>query len=283
MIHEEGSLALTPPSKGADSKLYCQSWLPDGDPKAVIILVHGYDEHSGRYAYFAEHCTARGYAVHALDHWGHGKSDGVNGFVPEFAVYHEGVDALIARIPDAHAALPKILVGHSMGGLIAATYLLENQSNFVGGVLSGPAIKAVEEPSSFLRFISRLLSKILPKMSVMALDSNGVSRDPKVVADYEADPLVSGSKISARLGYEMMKQMDHIQSEASKITLPLLMLHGQADSLTAAEGSQFLNDNIGSAEKHLKIYPELYHEIFNEPEKDQVLSDMTDWIDARLA
>lgn len=283
MIHEEGSLSLALPSKAAGSRLYHQSWLPDGDPKAVIILVHGYDEHSGRYQYFAKHCTARGYAVFALDHWGHGKSDGVNGFVPNFPVYHEGVDALLRQIPDTFATLPKILVGHSLGGLIAATYLLQNQSKFVAGVLSGPAIKAADEPSAFLRFISGLLSKILPKIGVIALDASGVSRDPQVVVDYEADPLVSGTKISARLGYEMMKQMDYIQSKASSLTLPLLLLHGEADRLTAAEGSLFLHDNIRSSEKRLKIYPDLYHEIFNEPEKDQVLTDMTDWIDARLA
>ncbi|GAB5488338.1 MAG: monoacylglycerol lipase [Parasphingorhabdus sp.] len=283
MIHDEGTIALAEPSKGAGSKLYRQSWLPDGAPKAVIVLVHGYDEHSGRYAYFADHCTARGYAVHAIDHWGHGKSDGTNGFVPDFSVYHDGVDALIAQLPEAHAKLPKILIGHSLGGLIAATYLLKHQSNFAASVLSGPAIKAADEPSAFLRFISRLLSKILPKMGVIALDASGVSRDPKVIADYEADPLVSGTKISARLGHEMMKQMDLVQSAASKITLPLLMLHGQSDSLTAVEGSQFLNDNVGSSEKQLIIYPDLYHEIFNEPEKDKVLTDMTDWIDARLA
>lgn len=283
MIHEECSLALALPSKGAGSRLYRQSWLPDGEVKAVIILVHGYDEHSGRYAYFADHCTAKGYAVHALDHWGHGKSDGINGFVPEFAVYHDGIDALLAQLPEAHANLPRILVGHSLGGLIAATYLLKHQSSFLAGVLSGPAIKAADEPSAFLRFISGLLSKILPKIGVIGLDPTGVSRDPNVVAAYQADPLVSGSKISARLGYEMMKQMDKIQSEASKIILPLLMLHGKDDRLTAAEGSEFLDANIGSVDKQLKIYPDLYHEIFNEPEKDRVLTDMTDWIDARLA
>ncbi len=282
MNHEEGTLILAPPSKGAGAKLYCQSWLPDGETKAVIILVHGYDEHSSRYQYLAKHCTDRGLAVHALDHWGHGKSDGINGFVPEFDVYHNGVDALIAQLPEAQAALPRILVGHSLGGLIAVSYLLENQAEFAGAVLSGPAIKAADEPSTFLRFISRLLSKIMPKMGVIALDPSGVSRDPQVVADYLADPLVSGKKISARLGFEMMNQMDHIQAEASKISLPMLLLHGEADSLTAVEGSKFLNDYIGSAEKQLKIYPELYHEIFNEPEKDAVLTDMTDWIEARL-
>jgi len=280
--HEEGSLTLAAPSLGAGAKLYRQSWLPDDDPKAAIILIHGYDEHSGRYQYFAEHCTKLGYAVHALDHWGHGKSDGVNGFVPAFSVYHDGVVALLAGLPDAHRALPRFLVGHSLGGLISATYLLENQSQFRAAVLSGPAIKAAEEPSAFLKFVSGILSKIAPKLGVIALEAEGVSRDPKVVADYLADPLVSGSKISARLGHEMMGQMDHIQAEASKITLPMLMLHGEEDSLAAADGSRFLNDKISSADKKIKIYPKLFHEIFNEPEKDAVLTDMTDWIAKRI-
>ena len=283
MKHEEGTLSLAPPSLGAGAKLYRQSWLPDDDPKAVIILIHGYDEHSGRYEYFAKHCTARGFAVHALDHWGHGKSDGVNGFVPAFSVYHDGVDALLSALPEAHNGLPKILVGHSLGGLISVTYLLEKQAQFKAAVLSGPAIKAADEPSAFLRFISGILSKIAPKLGVIALDAQGVSRDPKVVADYLADPLVSGAKIGARLGHELMGQMDRIQAEASEIRLPMLMLHGEEDSLAAAEGSRFLNEKISSADKTLKIYPELFHEIFNEPEKDAVLTDMTDWIDARLA
>lgn len=283
MKHEEGTLTLSATSKGAGAKLYRQSWLPETDPTAVIILIHGYDEHSGRYEYFARHCTDRGFAVHALDHWGHGKSEGVNGFVPAFSVYHDGVDALIAGLPSAHLELPRFLVGHSLGGLICATYLLARQSDFTAAVLSGPAIKAAEEPSAFLRLISGVLSRILPKLGVIGLEADAVSRDPKVVADYVADPLVSGSKISARLGHEMMGQMDRIQANASKITLPLLMLHGEEDSLAAADGSRLLNDRVSSADKQLIVYPELFHEIFNEPEKDAVLTDMTDWIEAKLA
>ncbi len=282
MKHETGSLTLAAPSAGAGAKLYQQSWRPDGDAKAVIVLVHGYDEHSGRYEYFAKHCTNHGFAVHTLDHWGHGKSDGRNGFVPKFSVYHDGLSALIDGLAESDAALPRILVGHSLGGLIAATYLLEHQSQFRAAILSGPAIMAAEEPSAFLKVISGLLSKISPKLGVIGLDAKAVSRDPQVVADYMADPLVSGSKISARLGHEMMMQMDHIQSHAARISLPLLMLHGAEDSLAAAEGSRFLDANVGSTEKQLFIYPALYHEIFNEPEKDAVLNDMTDWLNRLL-
>lgn len=274
---------LAAPSAAAGANLYCQRWTPDDAPKANIILVHGYDEHSGRYAYFAEHCVNHGFAVHTLDHWGHGKSDGENGFVPEFSVYHDGLDALLGQMPAEQQALPLILVGHSLGGLIGASYLLENQSNFAAAVLSGPAIKATEEPSSFMKGVSRFLSKVAPRMGVLGLEASGVSRDPKVVADYLADPLVSGTKISARLAAEMMGNMEAVQNQAARITLPMLLLHGEEDSLTAPEGSIFLNEHIGSKEKMLKIYPGLFHEIFNEPEKDAVLTDMTDWIERIIA
>lgn len=279
MRHEEGALNLVTPSAGAGATLYCQSWLPEHAPKAVIILAHGYDEHSGRYGYFAEHCVKNGFAVHALDHWGHGKSDGKNGFVPAFSVYHDGLDALIDHIPAEQKTLPFILVGHSLGGLIAATYLLKNQSRFAAAVLSGPAIKAGEEPSSFMKGVSRFLSKVAPEMGVLGLDASGISRDGEVVADYLADPLVSGHKISARLAAEMMVNMELVQSQAAKITIPILLLHGEKDNLTSPEGSVFLHERVGSHEKTLKIYPGLFHEIFNEPEKDAVLTDMTDWIE----
>lgn len=282
MKHSESQLSLPAGSKAAGAKLFYQSWMPDGDAKAVIILAHGYDEHSGRYQHFADHCTARGYAVYAVDHWGHGKSQGINGFVPAFSVYHDGIDQLLMVLPDTVKNLPRFLVGHSLGGLISATHLLDHQSEFMGAVLSGPAIKAAEEPSALLKFISRILSRIMPKLGVIALDAAGVSRDPAVVADYLADPLVSGRKISARLGHEMMNNMNMVQQQAGRITLPLLLLHGGDDRLTAPAGSTYLYDHVGSQQKAIKIYPGLFHEIFNEPEQAMVLTDMTDWLDQQL-
>ncbi|AMO73261.1 lipase [Sphingorhabdus sp. M41] len=260
-----------------------EKWLPDDDPKAVILLVHGYAEHAGRYEYFAQHCVGKGYAVYAIDHWGHGQSDGTPGFVPDFSVFHDGVDQLLASATHDYPALPVMLVGHSMGGLISATYLLSNQSKFAACVLSGPAIKAAEEPSAFLKAISGFLSRFFPKLGVLELDPNGVSRDPKVVADYLADPLVYNGKMGARLAAELLTNMTKIQENAGQISLPMLLLHGGKDSLAAAEGSEFLDRHISSSDKQLKIYPKLFHEIFNEPEKDAVLNDMTDWLDKQLA
>ncbi|WP_231862701.1 alpha/beta hydrolase [Sphingorhabdus sp. M41] len=283
MRHEIGTLTLSTGSTAAGSKLHMEKWLPDDDPKAVILLVHGYAEHAGRYEYFAQHCVGKGYAVYAIDHWGHGQSDGTPGFVPDFSVFHDGVDQLLASATHDYPALPVMLVGHSMGGLISATYLLSNQSKFAACVLSGPAIKAAEEPSAFLKAISGFLSRFFPKLGVLELDPNGVSRDPKVVADYLADPLVYNGKMGARLAAELLTNMTKIQENAGQISLPMLLLHGGKDSLAAAEGSEFLDRHISSSDKQLKIYPKLFHEIFNEPEKDAVLNDMTDWLDKQLA
>lgn len=282
MKHEEATLSLGRKSKAAGAKLFWQKWSPEAEPKAVILLIHGYAEHSGRYQYFAGHCLNKGYAVYAMDHWGHGQSDGMPGFVPGFSVFHDGVDQLLARAKQDFPDLPVMLVGHSMGGLISATYLLEKQDKFAACVLSGPAVKAAEEPSAFLKIISGFLSRFFPKLGVLELDPNGVSRDPQVVADYLADPLVYNGKMGARLAAEMLGNMTRIQQDAGQISLPLLMLHGGKDSLAAAEGSSFLDAHVSSTTKMLKIYPELFHEIFNEPEKDEVLNDMTDWLDKQL-
>lgn len=283
MRHEIGTLTLSTGSAAAGSKLHMEKWLPDDDPKAVILLVHGYAEHGGRYEYFAEHCVGKGYAVFAIDHWGHGQSDGTPGFVSDFSVFHDGVDQLLASATHDYPALPVMLVGHSMGGLISATYLLSHQSKFAACVLSGPAIKAAEEPSAFLKAMSGILSRFFPKLGVLELDPNGVSRDPKVVADYLADPLVYNGKMGARLAAELLSNMTKIQENAGQISLPMFLLHGGKDSLAAADGSKFLDGHISSSDKTLKIYPELFHEIFNEPEKDAVLNDMTDWLDKQLA
>ena len=283
MKRQDGTLTLPSGSEAAGAKLHLQKWLPDEQPKAIILLVHGYAEHAGRYHYFAGHCVAKGYAVFAIDHWGHGQSDGTPGYVPDFSVFHDGVDQLLVCAKEEFPNLPVMLVGHSMGGLISATYLLSNQSKFLACVLSGPAIKAAEEPSAFLKAVSGFLSRFFPKAGVLELDPNGVSRDPQVVADYLADPLVYNGKMGARLAAEMLNNMTDIQQNAGKISLPILLLHGQKDSLADAEGSKYLDAHISSPDKTLIIYPELFHEIFNEPEKDAVLTDMTDWLDRQLA
>jgi len=275
----EGMLVLNS-GAAAGSSLHYKFWPTAADPKAVVLLAHGYAEHLGRYEHVAAALTKSGYAVFAVDHWGHGKSDGERGFVPAFSVYLDGLDALLAAAKSAFPSCRRFLVGHSMGGLVAANYLIARQSAFAGAVLSGASIKAVEEPSAAVLFIGRILSKLAPKAGLIGLDANLVSRDPAVVADYVADPLVYTGKISARLGAEMIDAMKNAEEKAPTLTLPLLFMHGGADGLTAPEGSKILHERAASRDKTLKIYDGFYHEIFNDPGKEGVIADMIAWLDA---
>ena len=189
-------------------------------------------------------------------------------------IFHQQVSA---EFPD----VPKILLGHSMGGLISSLYLLRQQQDFIGCILSGPAIKTDIEPGILQMYLIRFLSSVLPTAGVLQLDANGVSRDPAEVAKYVNDPLVFHGKMSARKVFELFKAMHHIQANAEKITLPMLLLHGGDDAMAAAEGSRFLYSRISSTDKTLKIYPGLYHEIFNEPEKEEVFADLLAWCNER--
>ncbi|MGN6689506.1 MAG: alpha/beta hydrolase, partial [Sphingopyxis sp.] len=190
---------------------------------------------------------------------------------------------LLALVEANHPGTPRLLLGHSMGGLIATLFLIERQQVFVAAALSGPAIVPAEPPSRFTVWISRFLSRFFPRLGVLSLDADGVSRNPEVVAAYRADPLVYGGKIGARLGKEFMDAMAVAQADAPKITLPILIQHGEADRLTAPAGSRYLFDHVSSKDKRFEIYPGLFHEIYNEPEQAAVLDDLIGWFDAHVA
>ncbi len=264
------------------SRIFYQAWLPTPPPRAVLLLVHGLAEHSGRYEEFAEFFTAAGYAVYALDHPGHGKSDGRRGYIRQFSEFTHALALLLRDVKEQHSNAPLVLVGHSMGGLIAATFLVEHQESFAMAVLSGPAIKAHEEPPGIAILFMRLLALILPRLGVIQLDANGVSRDPEVVEKYVNDPLVYTGKVSARLAVEMFKAMNRVVEDAKDIRLPVLLLHGGADSLAAVAGSQVLHDAISSPDKKIVVYGGVYHEIFNEPERLDIMGEMRAWVDERL-
>lgn len=277
-----GTVILPAESAGAGARLHVTHWLPEGRPRAVLLLAHGYAEHAGRYQHVAKRLTDAGYAVYAIDHMGHGQSDGEGGFVPRFSAFTDGMAELLTLVEVNHGDTPRLLLGHSMGGLIATLFLIERQQAFVAAALSGPAILPAAPPSRFTVWISRFLSRFFPRLGVLSLDAGGVSRDPAVVAAYLADPLVYNGKIGARLGKEFMDAMAAAQAGASTITLPILIQHGEADSLTAPAGSQYLFDHVASADKTLKIYPGLFHEIYNEPEREAVLDDLIGWFDAHV-
>jgi len=260
--------------------LFVQSWLPDQPANAALLLVHGFGEHSSRYAHVAAHFVDNNYAVYALDHDGHGNSPGTPGFVERFSRYTDGVASLLKLIRAQQPGVPVFLVGHSMGGLISASFLLEHQQEFAGCVLSGPALASDVGPPGWLLAVNRVLAKVLPKLGMLQLDATAVSRDPEVVAAYLADPLIFKGKITSRLINEMFRTMQQVTDGAPGIRLPMLIMHGEADALVSPSGSRQLYELLGSTDKTLKIYPDLYHEIFNEPEQQQVLDDMLAWLEA---
>ncbi|KTE17329.1 alpha/beta hydrolase [Sphingopyxis sp. H115] len=277
-----GAVILPAESAGAGARLHVTHWLPEGRPRAIVLLAHGYAEHAGRYTHVATRLTDAGYAIYAVDHWGHGQSDGEGGYVPRFSAFLDGMSELLTLVEINHGETPRLLLGHSMGGLIATLFLVERQQAFVAAALSGPAILPAEPPSRFTVWISRFLSRFFPRLGVLSLDASGVSRDPAVVDAYRADPLVYGGKIGARLGKEFMDAMAVAQADAPKIRLPILIQHGAADRLTAPAGSRYLFDNVASQDKRLEIYPGLFHEIYNEPEQGAVLGDLIEWFDAHV-
>jgi alpha-beta hydrolase superfamily lysophospholipase len=274
----EGS--LTGPE---NATIYFQCWEPEHTARAVFVLAHGAAEHSGRYDIFGAYFASRGFAVAALDHPGHGRSDGTPGHVRSFDDYIDSLHLFQQQVSNDYPGIPQILLGHSMGGLIGTNYLLRNQGAFIGCVLSGPAIKTELKPPVWQMLMIRLLSRFFPKTGALQLDASGVSRDPAEVARYLSDPLNYSGKLSARLVAELFRAMGIIQARAAEITLPLLLLHGGADAMASPEGSRFLDAHVSSGDKTLHIYPGLYHEIFNEPEREQVFAEVLAWCEELLA
>jgi lysophospholipase len=260
--------------------IFRRTWLPAATPRAVIALAHGAGEHSGRYQHVAERLVAEGYAVYALDHRGHGHSEGPRALLDRIANTVSDLDSLIVLAAAEHPGLPVFLLGHSMGGLISLRYAMAHQDRLTGLILSGP-LAALDAAPAPVRVIAKALSAIAPKAPAIAVDSSLVSRDPAVVATYDADPLVHHGKLPVRTVAVLSDAVDSLPEGVRAITVPTLILYGTDDGLCPPRGSKMLAEQISSQDKTLKSYEGLYHEILNEPERDQVLDDIVSWLDAR--
>lgn len=277
MKHQEGYL------KGVrDTDIFYQYWLPEGEPKATLLVVHGVREHSGRYMNVVNHLVPSGYGVYGIDHIGHGKSDGERVYVERFQDYTTTLKKCFDMIREWQPERPIFLIGHSMGGLISAAFLLEHQDELSGAVLSAPSIKVSDNTSQAIIFVGKLLSIIMPKAGLIKFDAEGVSRDPAVVDAYINDPLAYTEKITARLGAEILKTMQRVTEQATEISLPIMIVQGSGDKVIDPRGAQLLYDLVASEDKTIKIYEGLYHEVFNEPEHEQVLNDVKTWLEAHL-
>ncbi len=277
MEHREGFLQGV-----RNAKIYYQAWLPEAACKAVLLVVHGLAEHSGRYMNVVNHFVPLDFAVYGIDHLGHGKSEGARVYVERFTDYTDTLKIYFDMVRAWHPDKPIFLVGHSLGGLIGAMYLLEHQNELAGAVLSGPLVKMAGDISPMVVFMGKLFSVLAPKAGLTALVAEGISRDPAVVQAYVNDPLVYTGKITARLAGELVAATQRITAEAAKITLPLLIVQGSEDKLVDPAGAKLLYDAVGATDKTLKVYEGFYHEVFNEPDRAQVLGDVESWLAAHL-
>lgn len=261
--------------------IFWRSSVPDSAPaRAVIVLVHGLGEHSGRYDHVAARLVGEGYAVHGGDHRGHGRSDGPRAFIEDMDNAVADVDTLVDSAVAAHPGLPVFMLGHSMGGLIALRYALAHQERLAGLILSAALaqLDAVPKP---LELVGRALSVIAPRAPLIAIDPNLVSRDAAVVEAYRSDPLVHHGKVPARTAAQLADAVERFPSTVGAITVPALILYGTADGLCNPAGSVMLGERIGSGDKTVTAYDGLFHEILNEPERETVLEDIVGWLATR--
>lgn len=265
-------------------RIVYDTWTPPAakKPKGTVVLSHGFGEHARRYDHVAKRFGEAGFVTYALDHRGHGRSDGKRVYVKDIAEYTGDFGTLVGIADREHPGLPKVVLGHSMGGGIVFAYAAEHADDYDLVVLSGPAIAAQEDVSGLLAIVGKTLGAALPGIPVQQLDASAVSRDPEVVAAYNADPLVWHGKVPAGVARALLLVGESMPQRARGITKPLLVVHGSDDRLIAAKGSEHLVDHVATEDVHLKIYPGLYHEVFNEPERDRVLDDVVSWIEARL-
>jgi acylglycerol lipase len=263
-------------------QLFRRWWRTDGDPPtAVVVLVHGAGEHSGRYEHVAERLVADGYAVHALDHRGHGRSQGPRALIDRVDHAVTDLDALVSAAVqhESAASIPILMVGHSMGAMLALRYAIDHQHRLDGLAVSG-ALASIEAPAA-LRIVGHAISIVAPTLGLITIDASLISRDPAVVEAYRSDPLVHHGKLPARTAAEIADTVATFPGRVQEITIPVLIMYGTEDRLCSPAGSDMLGERIGSADKRVVPYEGLYHEIFNEPEREAVLSDLSGWLAAR--
>jgi alpha-beta hydrolase superfamily lysophospholipase len=272
MQHREASFR-TP--DGLD--LYLQDWRPETQAKAVLAIVHGFGEHSGRYKNVVDYFVPRGYTVSSFDLRGHGRSPGARGAIKSWSEYREDVRAFLRTVTEQEPGKPLFLYGHSLGGEIVLDYALHYPEGLRGVIASGPLL-GPPGVSPLLQQISRIMSKIAPAMAMDSkLDATLISRNPAVVKAYVEDPLVH-SIATARLGTEISNTAAWIQAHAGDLRLPLLILHGQNDRLVNPEDSRRFFQNVTVADKQRIEYPGGFHEPHNDTDYPKVMADIERWV-----
>lgn len=262
-------------------KLYSESLVPD-DPVAFVLFVHGVSDYSGRYIHVFQYLADHGYGVMWFDLRGFGRSEGLPGYVNHFDEYVDDMAATSGEILRRAGAKPVFVLAHSMGALVAARYILRGNQPFRGVVYTSGLFKVNEDISPILQRLSSFLSRIAPRLKTIKLDANALSRDPAVFERTRIDPLHYIDGLRVRTGAEMIRATAETQTRLDQLDHPMLILHGSADLLTRPEASELLYSRSTSGDKTLKIYEDAFHELLNEVNKEEVFTDIYNWITVRL-
>lgn len=265
-------------------RLFWRVWAPDaevGEARGRLLVAHGYAEHGGRYRSLAERLTAAGLQVVVPDHRGHGRSGGRPVSVRSFDDYVADLHRVAEEAQRDQGETPTVLLGHSMGGLIALLYAIRHQPELRGLVLSAPAV-IPPRLSPAARAMGSVLSRVAPDLGLTGLPLDRISRDPAVLAAYRADPWVHRQRIRARLAAELLRAMAEASAGLPRLVLPVLAMQGGADEIVPPSAAAFVHARVGSADRTLREYPGLFHEVLNEPEREQVIADLIAWLVARL-
>jgi alpha-beta hydrolase superfamily lysophospholipase len=251
-------------------QLFSRTWLAE-KPKAVIALIHGFGEHSGRYAHVADFFNKNGYSVFALDNRGHGKSEGKRGHAPTYGSYLDDIEVFLNYVTTQSAGQPIFLYGHSMGGNLVLNYVLRRKPTLKGIITTGPWIQLAFAPKPILITIGKLMRSIIPSFSQdSGLNQMHISKDPAVVEAYKNDPLVHG-KITASASLSLLEAGDYLNEYAGEMPIPALIMHGDEDLLTSQPASEAFAKRVSGPITYKK-WEGMYHEIHNEPKQLEVFN-----------
>jgi acylglycerol lipase len=257
-------------------KIFTRTWLPEGNAKGVVVLVHGLNSHSGYYQWVAEQFNADSYAVYALDLQGRGESEGERFYIENIEDCVADIDQLVDIAQKAYSGLPTFVLGHSAGGVLSCLYALEHQDKINGLVCESFAYQ-VPAPD-FALAILKGLSHIAPHFHTIKLKNEDFSRDQAVVDQMNNDPLIAGESQPSKTMEQLVLADERLKTEFPLIKLPVLILHGTKDNATKYSGSQFFYDNAGSSDKTLKLYEGHYHDLLSDLDKEVVMADVREWV-----
>jgi acylglycerol lipase len=261
-------------------KIFFRSWRPDGKARGAIVIVPGFNAHSGYYGWIAEQFVADGLAVYAVDLRGRGNSDGERFYVQTFEDYVRDVEAVTAIVKSREPGAPLFMLGHSAGGVVSCLYTLDHQGDLAGLICES---FAHELPApDFVLAVFKGMGHLAPHAHILHLPNERFSRDPKAVQAMNEDPLIAHETQPSQTVAAMVRADERLKRDFRLITLPVLILHGTLDKNTKPSGSQHFYDMAGSTDKTLKLYEGGFHDLLNDIDKNVVMQDIKGWINARL-